>query len=423
MNNKFAISLDHISKIYKLYNKPTDRLKEAINLFGRKYHNVFYAINELSMEINKNESVGIIGKNGSGKSTLLKMITGLLTPTSGSIIVNGKVSALLELGAGFNPEYTGLENIYLNGAIMGFTKEQIDEKLETILSFADIGDFIYQPVKVYSSGMFVRLAFAVSINVEPDILIVDEALSVGDMRFQQKCFRKIEELKQNKTVLFVSHDMATVVNYCDRVIWLDNGNVIDVGHPKEIAKEYQAFMLGSKMFKSTGLDPIGSLESIKDDDIDDLPDNLDVIGDNKVQILGISMYDHRTNEKNSMFSPLETVKIIIKVKSIENIKDPIVGFTLKDRIGNIICQCNTYVMQKQVPELKPLDIVSYCFKLTLPSLNKGAYTLTPALASGSQEDHIQHCLVHDAYIFNIINNKRYSLQGLLNLDDVEFNQI
>lgn len=423
MSTQTAITLDRITKIYKLYDKPVDRLKEAINPFGRKYHKEFYAVNDVSFSINKNETVGIIGKNGSGKSTLLKMITGVLTPTSGALQVNGSISALLELGAGFNPEYTGIENIYLNGTIRGFSRERIEEKLDDILSFADIGDFVHQPVKIYSSGMFVRLAFAVAINVDPDILIIDEALSVGDIRFQQKCFRKIEELKHNKTVLFVSHDMATITNYCDRAIWINEGRKLEDGTPRELAKQYQAYMMGSKLTKSRGLQTKEkSAASLSQEEVDSLPANLDVLGDNKARITGITMLDGITNEKTALFHPGQAAKVIIKLVSNEYIENPLIGFSIKDRLGNIIAECNNVVIDSHVDSIESDQTVSYTFAFHLPFLNKGTYTISPAVASGTLEDHVQHSWVHDAYVFQVMSNRRYALQGLLVLDNVEFNQ-
>ncbi|CAM3694954.1 ABC transporter ATP-binding protein [Cohnella lubricantis] len=424
MSDQTAISLNRITKVYKLYDKPVDRLKEAINPFGRKYHKEFYAVNDVSFSIAKNETVGIIGKNGSGKSTLLKMITGVLTPTSGSLKVDGSISALLELGAGFNPEYTGIENIYLNGTIRGFSKEKMDEKLDDILSFADIGDFVHQPVKIYSSGMFVRLAFAVAINVDPEILIIDEALSVGDIRFQQKCFRKIEEFKQNKTVLFVSHDMATITNYCDRAIWINEGAMIEDGSPRELAKQYQAYMMGSKITKSEALQAQAVPDtSISQDEVDDLPANLDVLGDNKARITGITMLDGITNEKSALFFPGQAVKLIIKLVSHENIENPLVGFSIKDRLGNIIAECNNVVIDADIDDVKSHQTVSYSFAFQLPQLNKGTYTISPAVASGTLEDHVQHSWVHDAFVFQVMSTRRDALQGLLVLDNVEFNQL
>ena len=219
------IKVENVSKVYKLYPRAVDRVVDTFHLMPWKKYESHAALNDVSFTINKGETVGIIGTNGSGKSTMLKIITGVLSPTSGNISVNGRISALLELGAGFNMEYTGIENIYLNGTMIGFTEEEIEQKMDDILAFADIGQFVYQPVKTYSSGMFVRLAFAVAINIDPEILIVDEALSVGDVFFQSKCYKKFEEFKASgKTILFVSHDLSSISKYCDRVILLNQGD-------------------------------------------------------------------------------------------------------------------------------------------------------------------------------------------------------
>ena len=226
MNNNIAIKVKNLIKIYHLYDKPQDRLKEALNPFKKSYHHDFYAMNDVSFEIKKGETVGIIGKNGAGKSTLLKMITGVLTPSSGSIEVNGKIASILELGSAFNPEMTGLENIYLYGTLTGFSKEEMDEKVEAIIAFADIGEFINQPLKGYSSGMLARLGFAAAINVDADILIVDEALSVGDMVFQAKCMAKMTSLmEQGVTVLFVSHDTHSVKTLCNQAVFIHQGKI------------------------------------------------------------------------------------------------------------------------------------------------------------------------------------------------------
>lgn len=217
-----AIKVDHVTKIYKLFDRPIDRLKESLRPGHKEYHKKFYALKDISFEVEPGQFVGIIGTNGSGKSTMLKLITGVLTPTSGALTVNGRISALLELGAGFNMEYTGIENIFMNGTMMGFSRREMEQKLPEILSFADIGDFVHQPVKTYSSGMFVRLAFALAINVEPEILIVDEALAVGDVFFQAKCYKKIHEIRESgTTVLLVTHDMGTIIKYCDKVVVLN----------------------------------------------------------------------------------------------------------------------------------------------------------------------------------------------------------
>ncbi len=243
MDSSVAIRVQNLSKIYNLYKSPKDRFKEAIHPFKKSYHQNFYALNNIDFTIKKGERVGVIGKNGAGKSTLLKIITGVLSPTSGKVNTIGTIASLLELGAGFNPEMTGVENIYLNATIMGFSKEEIEKKIEKIVAFADIGDFIRQPVKMYSSGMFARLAFSVAINVEPDILIIDEALSVGDMAFQNKCFRYMDSFIQNdKVMLFVSHSLSAIRLLCDRVLWLKDGKIVEIGDTKSVTQRYEEFM-------------------------------------------------------------------------------------------------------------------------------------------------------------------------------------
>ena len=246
MENEYAIRVKNITKRYKLFERNRDRVRDALGLAGKKQlYKDLYALKDLSFDIKKGESVGIIGVNGAGKSTILKIITGVLTPSEGEVEIGGRISALLELGAGFNPEYTGLQNVYLNGTMMGFSKEEIDKRLQSILDFADIGDFINQPVKTYSSGMFVRLAFAVAINIEPEILIVDEALSVGDVFFQTKCFHKFEEFrKAGKTIIFVSHDLGSIRRYCDKAILLNHGEKISEGTPAEVIDIYKRVLAG-----------------------------------------------------------------------------------------------------------------------------------------------------------------------------------
>ena len=245
MDKNIAISVMDVSKIYRLYDKPIDRLKEALSLTHKKYHKEFFALDKLSFNVEKGSTVGIIGTNGSGKSTILKIITGVLNPSTGSVKVDGNISALLELGAGFNSDYTGIENIYMNGTMMGFSREEMEKKLPEILEFADIGDFVYQPVKTYSSGMFVRLAFALAINVEPEILIVDEALSVGDVFFQSKCYAKMEEIrKKGTTILMVTHDMGSIIKYCDKVVLLNKGKFLAEGSARDMVDLYKKILAG-----------------------------------------------------------------------------------------------------------------------------------------------------------------------------------
>ena len=245
MDNHIAIKVTDLEKVYKLYDKPSERLKEALHIGRGKHHTEHRALKGVNMTIRQGECVGIIGTNGSGKSTILKIITGVLSPTAGEVEVNGRISALLELGAGFNMEYNGIENIYLNGTMIGFSKKEIDQKLDEILAFADIGDYVYQPAKTYSSGMFVRLAFAVAINIDPEILIVDEALSVGDVFFQAKCYHKFEEFKEmGKTIVFVSHDLSSISKYCDRVVLLNQGIKLGEGAPKQMIDTYKQVLVG-----------------------------------------------------------------------------------------------------------------------------------------------------------------------------------
>ena len=242
---KYAVEVKNVTKIYRLYDKPIDRLKESLSVSHKEYHKDFYALSDLSFTVEKGQTVGIIGTNGSGKSTILKIITGVLTPTTGEVTVRGKISALLELGAGFNQDYTGIENIYMNGTMMGYTKKEMDAKLPEILDFAEIGDFVYQPVKTYSSGMFVRLAFALAINVEPEILIVDEALSVGDVFFQSKCYRRMEEIRKNgTTIIMVTHDMGSIIKYCDKVVLLNKGEFIAQGSAGKMVDLYKKILAG-----------------------------------------------------------------------------------------------------------------------------------------------------------------------------------
>ena len=248
MTDALAIEVSNLCKAYKLYPTPLDRLKESLHPFRKTYHQDFYALTDISFNIRKGETVGIIGKNGSGKSTLLKILTGVMTPTAGNVVVHGRVSALLELGAGFNPELTGIENIYFSGTVMGFEKDEIDRRIADILSFADIGDFAHRQVKTYSSGMFVRLAFAVNISIDPDILIIDEALSVGDIAFRNKCVTRIKEMqRKGVNIVFVSHDLSTLQMICNRVFWLEQGRIIASGDPLSVCQEYYIFMTGAEI--------------------------------------------------------------------------------------------------------------------------------------------------------------------------------
>ena len=335
---KLAIEVDNVQKIYKLYDKPSDRMKEAFGFGKKTKHKLHYALKGVDMKIYQGETVGIIGTNGSGKSTILKIITGVLNPTSGRVLVNGRISALLELGAGFNMEYNGIENVYLNGTMMGFSEKEIEAKLPEILSFADIGDYVYQPVKTYSSGMFVRLAFAVAINIDPEILVVDEALSVGDVFFQAKCYHKFEEFKkQGKTILFVSHDLGSVSKYCDRVILLNKGVKMDEGSPKQMVDLYKQLLVGQNPVKQNESD---STEQIVAEDSEGLGDFQVNPNSRIAEITDFRVIDDKgrcsnTVEKGSCF------KIRMKVRFNEEIQEPIMAYTFKNIQGTEITGTNT----------------------------------------------------------------------------------
>lgn len=348
-----AIKVDHLSKMYKLYDKPSDRFKDSMG-FGRRKHKQYYkehyALRDVSMEVRRGETVGIIGTNGSGKSTILKIITGTLNPTEGNVTVNGRISALLELGAGFNMEYTGIENIYLNGTMMGFSKEEIDARLQGILDFADIGEFVNQPVKTYSSGMFVRLAFAVAINIDPEILIVDEALSVGDVFFQVKCYHKFEEFKkQGKTILFVSHDLSSISKYCDRVILLNKGQKRAEGEPKIIVDMYKQILVNQNPKKKEEPSRNEELQFPENGFWKEYlklnPQSLDY-GDKKAEIIDFAIIDDK-GKINSNIIKGQEFEIKMRVLFHCTVQEPIFAFTIKDVQGTEITGTNT--MYENIP--------------------------------------------------------------------------
>lgn len=329
------IDIKHLNKVYNLYDKPIDRLKEVLSPIHKSYHIEHYALNDINLSIQRGESVGIVGKNGSGKSTLLKIITGVLNPTSGKVNVCGKISALLELGAGFNPEYSGLENIYLNGTMMGYSKAEMDAKVEDIVSFADIGEFINQPVKTYSSGMFARLAFAVSINVEPEILIVDETLSVGDTRFQIKCMDKMKEMMEGgTTVLFVSHDINAIRRFCTRCIWINEGKLKETGSVNTVSDHYIDFLkrLDTKKIKEEKHDVNGFS-----------PKNGMV-----AEIVAFKILNVKNENVNEVYYD-ETVKIqIVYDVYDENVKSPVIGVAIRGCDDKYINGLNTLLDKKEI---------------------------------------------------------------------------
>lgn len=372
-----VIKVDNVSKLYKLYDRPSDRLKEALGFSKKKRYKEHYALNNVSFDVHKGETVGIIGTNGSGKSTILKIITGVLNQTSGEVIINGRISALLELGAGFNMEYTGLENVYLNGTMIGFTREEIDAKLQDILDFADIGDFINQPVKTYSSGMFVRLAFAVAINIDPEILIVDEALSVGDVFFQAKCYKKFEEFKEKgKTVLFVSHDLGSISKYCDRVVLLNKGEKLAEGTPREMVDLYKKVLTKQnlKADAQPGIEQKSTEQDTNWKENYQINPNLNEYGNRDAEIIDFAIVDEMGNYTNSIVKGTSfTIKS--KVHFNKEVANPIFTYTFKTLQGVDVTGSNTMYEKKDIGIAKEGDTYVASFKQEM-NLQGGEYLLS-----------------------------------------------
>ena len=428
MAEDIAISVNDVSKMYKLYDNPMDRLKESLGLSRKKKYKEHYALNHVSFQVHKGETVGIIGTNGSGKSTILKIITGVLSPTGGEVSVNGRISALLELGAGFNGEYSGLENVYLNGSMIGFSREEIDAKLQSILDFADIGEFIHQPVKTYSSGMFVRLAFAVAINIDPEILIVDEALSVGDVFFQAKCYRKFEEFKEmGKTILFVSHDLSSIGKYCDRVVLLNKGEKLAEGGAKEMVNLYRRVLVNQ--YDDADLEEgAENAEAGQDGQLTDgtagenvskkehagggraMKDSLNLnpkvleYGSKLGEIVDFAIRDDTgmiTNviEKGKEFS------VQMKVRFQADVNDPIFAFTLKDLNGTEITGTNTMYEHTAVKPQKAGDVREITFKQIMP-LEAGEYMLCLGCTGYKDGDFTVFHRLYDVCNLTVITDKK-----------------
>lgn len=398
MENNTIIKVSNLCKEYLLYDKNIDQLKELM-FFGKKsYHTTHRALHNISFEVKKGEHIGIIGTNGSGKSTLLKILTGVVKATSGEVQIDGKISALLELGAGFNPNYSGIDNIYLNGTVMGYSHNEMQKKIDSIIEFADIGDFIYQPVKTYSSGMFARLAFAVAINVEPDILIVDEALSVGDTFFQNKCYRKFEELKnKGVTILFVSHDLESIKQMCTRVLWIEQGEQKMLGERNEVCQAY----FNMKMQKQNEINMLHSDAAIyenleKRNNFQRvnriIPKKGDLLSD-EVEILAANILDQNECIVATLYGG-EKYKINLYVKSNTDLTQAIIGFDLTDRKGISYLDYNTFADKKKGIQIKSGQVVKVSYEFEMPLILKGPYLLGAAVAEGTQEEHIMKTWIH-----------------------------
>lgn len=409
-NKECVIGVSSVSKKYNLYSKPQDRFKEAVGLKirRRKLHEDFYALNNVTFDVIKGETVGIVGTNGSGKSTLLKMITGVLEPTQGTIEVKGRISALLELGAGFNQEYTGLENIYLNGRMMGISKKEMEKRVPDIVEFADIGVFIDQPVKTYSSGMFARLAFAVAINVEPDILIVDEALSVGDLFFQNKCFKKFDELRnKGVTILFVSHDIASVRQMCNRVLWIEKGHQMMFDQAEVVCDAYMDKKRSEKNLLTEVEDNAANvIENMSGDGklrAPALTKGENKFKSDRVNIASVYFEDERGAQTRSLIVDHSyTFHALLKFN--ETLSNVILGFTLENNKGLPLFDINNFVNQSQNIAGKAGEVIHLRYSFTLPRIMKGMYILNVATAEGTQQNNKVIEWIHNVDNIEIINN-------------------
>lgn len=419
-----AIEVTDVVKIYKLYDRLRDRLKEAFGI-GRKSYKLHYALNGVSMKIYQGETVGIIGTNGSGKSTILKIITGVLHPTSGEVHVNGRISALLELGAGFNQEYNGIENIYLNGTMMGFSEKEIDKKLPSILEFADIGDYVYQPVKTYSSGMFVRLAFAVAINIEPEILIVDEALSVGDVFFQAKCYHKFEEFKNmGKTIVFVSHDLNNISKYCDRVFLLNQGNLLGEGTPKVMIDAFKRVLVGQyELPHEDGEEGMGEAPRMPDGAQGSVPGvnpDLQEYGNMQARITEYHLTDQNGLPTMAVLKGSEFT-MRMKVEFTEHVPAPIFAFSIKNAQGVEITGTNTAIEKAYLDPGEPGQVKEITFRQRM-TLQGGEYLISLGVTGYRKDTFEVYHRLYDVINITVVSDKNtvgfYDMESEVVVKDV-----
>jgi len=383
-----AVEFQSVSKSYAIYESPGDRLKELLSLNRLRRHRDFWALHELTFDVKRGETFCIVGQNGSGKSTMLQMVAGILQPTAGEVAVNGRVSALLELGAGFNPEFTGRDNVYLNGSILGLTTRQIDQRYRDIESFAEIGEFINQPVKTYSSGMVVRLAFAVAIHVDPEILLVDEALAVGDIYFRQRCMRKVHELRtRGITILFVSHAVSDVKAIGDRALWLDGGRLVELGEPDKVIAKYLAAMTEKDstylrlkvgaVEKAAGAGPVSAPEIV-----DTIPNVDHRFGDGRAQVIGIAILDEQ-GRRLHLLNPGQRIVVRISVRAKDDVAMPIVGFMLRNQLGMDFSGTNTAREEYELTPMHEGDVYTVDFHVDLPELYAASFSFSPAIADGT----------------------------------------
>lgn len=424
---KGAVVVNGLFKAYRLYESPLDRLKESLHFFKKQFHTHFYALHGLDLSIAPGESVGIIGKNGAGKSTLLKIITGVVTPTTGTVAVGGAISALLELGAGFNPELTGRENILFSATLAGHTQQEALARLDDIIAFAELGQFIDQPVKRYSSGMYVRLAFAAAIHVDPDILIVDEALSVGDIRFQQKCLRTIEKFqKRGKTILFVSHDMNAILAFCHRVIWIMDGKIFRQGVTKDVVRDFITYMSYGELPSADTSQNIAPKQTSAAElcmkDMESTAER-DSFGNGAAVIKQVSLSLAGNGERVTVLTGGEVLSLRIVVTGVRPMQSPLFGFSVSDEKGNPVTGSNSSAMGQPLAPLLSGQCRLMEVTFTFPFLRDGVYPLSVAIGDGTYDDHQLVHWVHDASVLQVVSQDKVSHSGhLLLLKDVCFQE-
>jgi lipopolysaccharide transport system ATP-binding protein len=398
-----ALRAANLSKRYELYAKPHHRLQQTLLRGRRNFFSEFWALRDVHLEVPRGTTLGIIGRNGSGKSTLLQILCGTLTPTTGTIETRGRIAALLELGAGFHADFTGRENLYLNARLHGLSTAQIDQRFDRIAAFADIGPFIDQPVKTYSSGMYVRLAFAVIANVDADILIIDEALAVGDVFFTQKCMRFLRDFRDRGTIVFVSHDAAAVVSLCHRALWLDAGRIQTAGSAKEVYQSYLAAyhhqpVSGGGVGGNGGAHESAATEPPRPPD-DSALATAPSFGSGHATITLVDLLDQQGQRLTSVRGG-EHATVIIQARANAPIARALVGFFIKDRLGQNLFGENTHLTYAARPvPAAPGQIITGRFSFHMPILLPGDYTITASLAEGTQDAHVQHHWIHDAYVF------------------------
>lgn len=393
-----------VSKSYPVYKKPLDRLKELATFNSLRFHEDFWALRDVSFSIERGETFCIIGENGSGKSTTLQMIAGILQPTVGQVKVDGRVAALLELGSGFNPEYSGRDNVYLNASILGLSRQEIDHRYESIEEFAEIGDFINQPVKTYSSGMAVRLAFAVAIHVDPEVLLVDEALAVGDIYFRQRCMRKVHELRnRGVTIIYVSHSMGDVKALGDRCLWLEHGRVRQLGDAEDVVVRYMAEMTkrDSAYLEHVEAPPAPVLEGGQPTELVTKVPNVDHRhGDGRAEVLGIAVYNAFGDEVH-LVEPNTRITIRISVRAHDDLPLPVVGFILRNHLGVDFVGTNTAREGYRLPAMHAGDACTVDFQLQVPEFYPGHFSLSPAIANGTLHSYTMSDWIDNALILQM----------------------